>query len=93
MKRQKPITTVAAWLAACPLIHIAPFTSTFALLDVKKGRKALAKTLAVNEHSPIPHPVRVVILGTLQDGRAWSHDDGTSIEFAVDVEHVYQVLP
>jgi hypothetical protein len=60
--------------------------STFAILDVTTGRKALAKHFADRprlgkcpEHLRIP----VVISGYI-DGQ-WGDDDGTSIEFGVEV--------
>jgi hypothetical protein len=53
-------------------------TSNFALLDVKVGRKGLEKFLA-----PQTHRVPVVIRGYIES--AWSDDDGTSIEFQIDV--------
>lgn len=53
--------------------------SDSAILDVTKGRKALLKRL---NDGPIP----VVITGYIV--RQWGNDDGTSIEFAVDVTSV-----
>jgi len=63
----------------------APFKSDFALLDVKAGRKALAKRIAKGERIP------VVIRGTICG--QWSRDDGTSIEFEIGVSSVEEVKP
>jgi hypothetical protein len=53
-------------------------TSTFAILDVKQGRKALRKL--VGEHKcKVPVTITGLITGD------WSGDDNTSIEFEVDV--------
>jgi hypothetical protein len=56
---------------------IAPYTSTFALLDVKRGRHRLAARL--NKGDPVP----VVIRGFVT--RPWGHDDGVSTEFEIEV--------
>ena len=54
-------------------------TATFAILDVKHGRKALRKI--VKDHkSMVPITITGFITGD------WSGDDGVSIEFAVDVK-------
>lgn len=79
-----------AWLLACPLLSEAKFTSTFAVLDVKKGRGSLEKRMmqiAKLQQSGIP----VVIFGRIQPGQAWSGDDNVSREFAIDVDHVLEV--
>jgi hypothetical protein len=55
--------------------------SDFALLDVKKGRRALRKRLEQN-----PTRIPVTIHGFI--ATAWSDDDGTSIEFEVEVTSV-----
>lgn len=52
--------------------------SDFAILDVKRGRKGLAKRIEAGE-TRIP----VTIRGFIIDQN--SYDDGTSIEFAIDV--------
>jgi hypothetical protein len=54
--------------------------SDYAILDVKKGRAALARRLEKGEK------VKVTIVGTIdyQSG----NDDGTSIEFSVSVASV-----
>ena len=54
--------------------------STFALLDVKRGRKQLLRRLRSETRIP------VTITGFIT--HVWGHDDGTSIEFAVDVTSV-----
>lgn len=61
----------------------ANFKSDFALLDVKTGRAALAKRIEKGERIP------VVVRGVLYS--QWGHDDGTSIEFEVDVESVKEL--
>lgn len=60
----------------------APFTSTFAILDVKKGRHALAKKIAAGGKVR----VRVDMVINSQ----WGADDGVSIEFSGDVLSVKQ---
>ena len=57
--------------------------SDFALLDIKRGRKALLKHL--DEHGP----QEVVVTMTLN--RAWGNDDGVSIEFQADVANIKHV--
>lgn len=54
--------------------------SAYAILDVEKGRKRLAKHIAQNG------PVRVRIEATLTE--PYGSDDGTSIEFSADVHQV-----
>jgi hypothetical protein len=58
-------------------------TSAFALLDVKKGRRELLKYLGYE-----PSGKRVSVTITCCISHAWGSDDGTSIEFAVDVGEV-----
>ena len=60
----------------------APFKSDFAIIDVKSGRKALAKRIARGEK------VRILIDMVIdcQHGR----DDGISIEFNGEVQSVKQ---
>lgn len=60
----------------------APFKSTFALLDVKQGRHALAKKIEAGE--------RVRVLVDLEINTKWSQDDGISIEFSGDVLSIKQ---
>jgi len=60
----------------------APFKSDFAILDVKAGRKALAKRIALGEK------VRVLISMVIDEQH--SHDDGVSIEFNGEVQSVKQ---
>jgi hypothetical protein len=58
-------------------------SSTFALLDVMKGRAALEKVVAAGYRVP------VTITGYIQNGRGGvSRDDGTSREFSIDVDTV-----
>lgn len=59
------------------------FKSDFALLDVKSGRAALAKRIEIGERIP------VVIRGVIR--KQWGNDDGTSIEFEVDVDSVKEL--
>lgn len=54
--------------------------STYALIDVMKGRKKLARHLATNG------PVKVLIEATLTE--PYGGDDGTSIEFCADVQRI-----
>jgi hypothetical protein len=53
----------------------------FAILDVKRGRKQLAKRVKGKTSEPARVPV--LIRGFLTN--VWSRDDGVSIEFQVDV--------
>jgi hypothetical protein len=54
-------------------------TATFGLLDVKRGRKRLRKL--VKDHKlKVPVTIKGFIVGD------WSGDDGTSIEFELDVK-------
>lgn len=63
-------------------MHKTPeITSNFAILDVKVGRKALAK-LVEQKKMKVP----VIITGDLNC--VHSGDDGVSIEFALDVRSV-----
>lgn len=57
--------------------------STYMLLDVEKGRKALAKRLAKDG------PVRVLIEAEIVD--PFGSDDGTSIEFNCNVLGVTEI--
>lgn len=56
-------------------------TSDFAVLNIKKGRKKLRKV--VGNHGWTGVRVPVTITGFVTS--TWSQDDGTSIEFEVDV--------
>ena len=59
--------------------------SSFALLDVKQGRKTLFKALGYagrTEATPIPVMITGFIVG------AWGDDDGESREFEIDVSEV-----
>lgn len=60
----------------------APFKSTFAILDVKKGRAALAKKIKAGGKVR----VRIDMLIDTQ----WGNDDGVSIEFSGDVTSIKQ---
>ena len=60
------------------------FASSYAIVDITKGRKALSKH--IKKHGP----VSVVIHATL-DGE-FGHDDGVSIEFNATVNKL-EVLP
>ena len=57
--------------------------SKFALLDVKNGRKKLAKMVGGFSGGG---EINVVIYGKIT--HQWGHDDGESIEFAVSVQKV-----
>jgi hypothetical protein len=61
-------------------MSVPKFTSTYAILDVMKGRKNLAR------HLDRDGPVRVLIEATITD--PYGQDDGTSIEFCCDVHSV-----
>lgn len=53
----------------------------FALVDIKRGRKGLLKIVGDHGHR-VPVTLKGYIVGD------WSRDDGTSIEFEIDVrEH------
>lgn len=58
----------------------APFASDFAILDVKKGRRALLKRIEAGETIPI------TIMATIEC--VHSRDDGVSIEFGLHVDRV-----
>ncbi len=55
-------------------------TSTYAIIDVMCGRKALAKY--IDKHGP----VRVMVEATITD--EYGRDDGDSIEFNADVHSI-----
>lgn len=59
--------------------------SDFALLDVKKGRKALAKMMP-NGSKRTDAVIPVVIKGYISHRHG--NDDGVSIEFGIDVTSV-----
>ena len=54
--------------------------SHFALIDIEKGRKALARHIEKYGH------VEVVIYAKLTE--PFGHDDGTSVEFCADVSKI-----
>ena len=56
------------------------FTSAYALLDVMKGRKKLAKRLAKDG------PIHVMVEMTIE--HPFGDDDGTSIEFVCTVHSI-----
>ena len=60
-----------------------PIDCTFAILDVKKGRKDLEKRLKSGER------IYVLLLGTITVPH--SRDDGESIEFQLEVEHLKEL--
>ena len=66
--------------------------SDFAILDVKTGRKKLSKFIKKNATSDHPdtllHEKRIPVTITGYIAAQWGGDDGTSIEFALDVESV-----
>lgn len=67
----------------CPKLQ-----SSFALLDVKSGRKGLHKIVGgqgteyPETGKRIPVTIRGFIVG------AWGHDDGTSREFGVEITDI-----
>lgn len=61
--------------------------SDFAILDVKHGRKGLAKKMPHGSNRlPDDKRIPVVIRGYIS--HRWGGDDGVSIEFGVDVTSV-----
>ena len=62
----------------------APFKSDFAILDVKTGRKALAKRIARGE--------KVRVLVDMVIDAQGSHDDSGSIQFIGEVQSVKQFV-
>lgn len=64
-------------------------TSDFALLDVKDGRHKLAEHFKGQPtFGPCPPELRIPITIVGYIDRQVSRDDGTSIEFSVQVEHL-----
>lgn len=63
--------------------NLPQIKSTYAIVDVMRGRKALAK------HIKRQGPVRVLIEATLTE--PFGHDDGESIEFCADVHSIRYV--
>lgn len=63
-------------------MKLAPFTSDFMLLDVKRGRSKLAKHIAAGGK------VDVWIKATIEGASGIGRDDGVSIEFAAQVHCV-----
>jgi len=63
--------------------------STFAILDVKKGRKKLNKRLIDRPlFQPCPEELRVPVTVTGYISGVWGNDDGESQEFEMEVENV-----
>lgn len=61
--------------------------SEFALLDVKRGRKTLAKMMPKDgTYLPMDQRIPIVIVGFISHQHGC--DDGTSIEFGVEVTSV-----
>lgn len=54
--------------------------STFAILDVKDGREALAKHFEVNGAKPLRIQIEADIVSI------WGNDDGVSREFQLEVK-------
>lgn len=61
-------------------MKVPKISSSYAILDVERGRKALAKYLKANSGLP------VIIHATITD--QFGSDDGCSIEFNMDVVKV-----
>lgn len=62
-------------------------TSTFALLDVTRGRKTLDKMMPPGSQ-PLPKDKRIPVTIRGFISHRHSSDDGVSIEFGVDVTKV-----
>ena len=69
------------------MTKIPKIKSTFALLDVTTGRKALAKLMPPGSRG-LPKDERIPITITGFISHQWGRDDGVSIEFGVDVTSV-----
>lgn len=74
-----PVETIRYHLGEAGTVNLAPIESSLAILDVTTGRDALARAIDTGKR-----PVHILghIVGT------WGRDDGTSIEFHVEVDHV-----
>jgi len=59
---------------------IPTFTSTYAIIDVMKGRQKLAKHIL--KHGPVHVTIEAILTGP------YGHDDGDSIEFNADVTSI-----
>ena len=67
-------------------------SSDFAILDVKRGKRALSKCMpAGSARIAKQDRIPVVIYGFIS--HQWGGDDGVSIEFGVDVERVVLTDP
>lgn len=64
---------------------VPKFTSTYGILDVMKGRKKLAKH--INSHGPVLVMIEAILTAP------YGSDDGTSIEFNMDVHSVRVIEP
>lgn len=60
--------------------------STFALLDVMHGRRQLEKKIASDKKAGRQTRIPVTVTGYITG--QWGSDDGTSIEFEIDVKAV-----
>lgn len=60
------------------------------MLDVGVGRSKLSKYFDQKNHDPVPifrpKPIKVIIEAEIID--QWGHDDGTSIEFELNVKKI-----
>lgn len=63
--------------------ELAKFGSAYGILDVTRGRKALAKRIATS--GPVPIVIHAVLTGP------FGSDDCVSIEFNMDVSSVEEV--
>jgi len=61
--------------------------SKYAILDVMRGRKGLSKIMPPGSNH-LPHAERIPVVITGYISHQHGSDDGTSIEFGVDVESV-----
>jgi hypothetical protein len=70
-------------------LKLKTIKSDFAILDVKAGRKALAKHFESRPLiGPCPEPMRVYVKIEGYIDAIWSGDDTVSQEFSVDVQNV-----
>ena len=72
-------------MARRPLTIVPKFTSDFAILDVKKGRAALARRIRGGEQPVVTIKARL--------DHVWSRDDGTSVEFALQILDMAEHFP
>lgn len=64
----------------------APINSTFAILDVKKGRAELARRVARGE------TIHVLLIGTISGISSIGNDDGVSREFSIAVDQAVEIV-